>query len=106
MAARRALDPDHYRCAPLDSGGDEKAPGITPPGAEGCVTAWESRRELVARPVSHVFLDHRAQLDRLVLRVSGRQGGRPQWKVYNVAYLASMARPEGHFILVRNAVRP
>jgi hypothetical protein len=51
MAARRALDPDHHRCAPLDSGGDEKAPGITSPGAEGCVTAWESRRELVARPV-------------------------------------------------------
>ncbi len=55
---------------------------------------------------SHVFLDHRAQYDRFVLRVSGRQGGRPQWKVYNAAYLASMARPEGHFILVRNAVRP
>jgi hypothetical protein len=26
------------------------------------------------------------------------------WKVYN-AYLASMALPEGHFILVRNVVR-
>jgi hypothetical protein len=57
-----------------------------------------------AIPADHVLLDHLTQCDRLVVRVSGRQGGRPQWKIYN-AYLASMALPEGHFILVRNAVR-
>ena len=41
----------------------------------------------------------------LLLRCRGSQGGLSPWKAY-IAYLASMALAGGHFILVRNAVRP
>jgi hypothetical protein len=41
----------------------------------------------------------------LLLRCRGSQGGLSPWKAYN-EYLASMALAGGHFILVRNAVRP